>query len=884
FKFCIPYIDDIIIYSQTFEEHIEHLKQVFEQFRKFGLFVKMSKCEFCMDRMDFLGHEVSAEGLRPNANKVKAINEMPKPSDSKQLVRFLAMAGFYRRYIKDFAKRTHTLRELCKQDAKWSWSTAHQQEVDDIKAALTSQPVMAYPDWGKKFILTTDASLKGLGAILSQEYENGERVIAYASRALAPGERKWGITELEALAVMWGTEQFKVYLEDRPFDLVTDHKALLAFKKITNTNPRLERWSIKLSRFTYNILYRKGEDNVNADCLSRDPIESINMIEQELIDKQNEDIFVKQIRKVIDEKGQIEFVRNGEEMEMIATFKICENQWFIERRGKIYNRVYNSAKEVFVDRIVVPQSLKKLILKECHETGHFDYTRTYEKMKERFYWNGMSKDTLDYVSSCEDCQRRNHTKPFKRGYMFSLKVERKFQLLGVDLYTGVPKGSVTNYDTILVITDYLTKWVVAVPIKDATAATVAEAIYEKWITQYGVPEEIISDEGGEFNAKEIQKQLFEVFKIKKLTTTSYHQQANGQCERFNRTMSGMLAKYIKGDQTQWDTYLPTCVLEYNNTVHSVTKESPHFMVFGQESRLPIDLVIKKDQVDELNPSIQDRTARAVKRIRKNQRYNKERYDKRRTNETFKRGEFVLWRQEPRTNLALDEHAKLISPWYGPVTIFKELGQNKYIIIDEEAKPKTINVENLKKYQKRPDWMKDDVPEEMEVEGVSPAIAPPIEDKGDDIPAIVPIIKPIDVQPEPMEVELPTNIRRSSREKKYVPKKGDLVDIKFKSNEDGKEYWSCGEATKVDTDDKNRIHFKFLDGKDEDWYDLKDEMLEIRRCIPSNMHQRSASMKILSVQESAQKPKESGEIRNKSKERRINKREADGGRKKVKRKK
>src|SRR3990167_3098027 len=172
FKFCIPYIDDIIIYSQTFDEHISHLKQVFEQFRKVGLFVKMSKCEFCMDRMDFLGHEVS------------------------------------------------------KQDSKWEWTPKHREELEDIKKALTSEPVMAYPDWDKKFILTTDASLKGLGAILSQQHETGERVIAYASRTLADGEKKWGITELEALAVVWGTEQFKVYLEDRPFDLITDHKAL----------------------------------------------------------------------------------------------------------------------------------------------------------------------------------------------------------------------------------------------------------------------------------------------------------------------------------------------------------------------------------------------------------------------------------------------------------------------------------------------------------------------------------------------------------------------------------------------------------------------------------------------------------------------------------
>ena len=902
FKFCIPYIDDIIIYSQTFEEHLEHLKKVFEQFKKFGLFVKMSKCEFCMDRMEFLGHEVSAEGLRPNANKVKAINDMPTPKDPKQLIRFLAMAGFYRRYIRNFAKRTHTLRTLTKQDSKWEWSATHQSEVDDIKEALTSHPVMAYPDWDKKFILTTDASLKGLGAILSQEYENGERVIAYASRALAENERKWGITELEALAVVWGTEQFKVYLEDRPFDLITDHKALLAFKKITNTNPRLERWSIKLSRFTYNILYRKGEDNVNADCLSRDPRESVNMIDQELIDKQSEDISIKQIRKLIEEKGEIEFVRNGEEMEMISTFKICENQWFSEKGGKVYNRIFNTTKNIYTDRIVIPQSLKKLVLKECHETGHFDYTRSYERMKERFYWNGMSKDTRDYVSSCDECLRRNHTKPFKRGPMFSLKAKRKFQLVGVDLYTGIPKGSATNCDTVLVMTDYVTKWVVAVPIKDATAATVAEAMYKHWITIYGVPEEIISDEGGEFNAKEVYEKLYDVFQIRKLTTTSYHQQTNGQCERFNRTMSGMLAKYTKDGQRNWDIYLPTCVLEYNNTIHSITKESPHFMVFSQESRLPIDLVFKKDEIDEMNPSIAERTAKALKRIKENQHYNKEKYDKRRTNETFKRGDFVLWRQEPRTNVALEEHAKLISPWYGPVTIFKDLGKNKYMIIDDYATAaKTINVENLKKYQKRPDWMKDDVPKEMEVDGntiASPAIVSPDRAIDEDIPIIVPIVQPKSnprvVESESMDIEIPTNVRRSSREKKYQPGIGDEIDMKFVDKRTGKKEWYCGTVTKINTEDKDRIYCEFLDQRndDDDWFDIKEESSEIRRCIPSEKHQRThlgqihliqKHTAVLSIQSDAQRPKESEEERNdKAKRRRVAKREAEGGRKRAKR--
>jgi hypothetical protein len=264
------------------------------------------------------------------------------------------------------------------------------------------------------------------------------------------------------------------------------------------------------------------------------------------------------------------------------------------------------------------------------------------------------------------------------------------------------------------------------------------------------------------------------------------------------------------------------------------------------------------------------------------------YDKRRTNETFKRGDFVLWRQEPRTNIELDEHAKLISPWYGPVTIFKDIGQNKYIIIDDNTNPKTINVENLKKYQKRPEWMKDDVPEGMEVDGniiVSPAIVPSVEDKGEDIPAIVPIINPIEVQA--MEVEMPTNLRRSSREKKYKPALGDEIDMKFADPKTGMKYWYCGKVTKVDEEDKEIIYCEFLDKFNPGWYDIKEEKSEIRRCIPTEKHKRThkgqvhniqGRMPVLSIQESAQNPKESEE---KQKKRRM--RQKEGARQQKKKK-
>jgi hypothetical protein len=181
-------------------------------------------------------------------------------------------------------------------------------------------------------------------------------------------------------------------------------------------------------------------------------------------------------------------------------------------------------------------------------------------------------------------------------------------------------------------------------------------------------------------------------------------------------------------------------------------------------------------------------------------------------------------------------------------------------------------------------MKDDVPEEMEVDGniiVSPTVAPSIKDKVEDIPTMEPIINPKEAQAESMDVEIPTNVRRSTREKKYVPKKDDKIDMRFYNTKDKKKYWSCGTVIKIDKEDKNRIYFKFLDETNEDWYDLRDEDLEIRKCIPSETHQRSATMKVLNIQESAQSPEESVEKRNKFKEKRMRKRENEGTRKRVK---
>ena len=294
--FCQPYIDDVIIFSKTFEEHLEHLDKVMTKLRDAGMIVKLPKCEFAMDQLDFLGHTVNAEGIKMQQRKTKAISKMEAPRNAKETKRFLAMAGYYRKFIRDFARKTHALSELCRQGRKWEWTDKHQAEFENMKKELTSDPVMAYPDWNRQFILTTDASINGFGAVLSQEYPEGERVIAYASKKTSDTEKRYGITQLEAAAVVWAVNLFRdPYLYGRRFRLVTDHKALLKLQTMSPENNRtLERWSMKLTEFDMEIVHRAGRNLVQADCISRCPIGAIEEVIQgtkEYVQAQQKDKF-----------------------------------------------------------------------------------------------------------------------------------------------------------------------------------------------------------------------------------------------------------------------------------------------------------------------------------------------------------------------------------------------------------------------------------------------------------------------------------------------------------------------------------------------------------------------------------------------------------------
>jgi hypothetical protein len=273
-KFVAVYLDDIIIFSQTYEQHLDHINQVFQALRRAELKIKLKKCYFCLPNISFLGHIVGRNGIQPDPAKIEKIKNFPQPTDLTSLRAALGLFSYYRKFIKDFSRIAKPITELLKKDIPFHWEEKQQTAFERLKQHLTQAPILQYPDFTKGFILYTDASTKGLGAVLSQQQANGkEGVIAYASRSLNKAEENYSITDLECLAIVWAVKYFQHYLCLQPFKIVTDHSALKWLQTCKIPTGRRARWIMDLQQYDFEIQHRPGKSNANADALSRLPPE-----------------------------------------------------------------------------------------------------------------------------------------------------------------------------------------------------------------------------------------------------------------------------------------------------------------------------------------------------------------------------------------------------------------------------------------------------------------------------------------------------------------------------------------------------------------------------------------------------------------------------------
>ncbi len=268
-KFCFVYLDDIVIYSKTVQDHFQHLKQLFAKLEVSGLTLNLKKCSMLQKNITYLGHVVSEEGVHTEASKVKAVQDFPAPKNLKEVQRFLGLASWYHHFISHFSEQAAPLYALKAKNATWDWTVECQNASDDLKYALQRTPVLMPPDFTKDFKVQTDASDIGLGAVLTQDFNGAEHVIAYASRLLHGAEKSYSTAEKECLAVVWAVEKWRQYLEGGNFEVLTDHSALTWVFNHPKPSSRLTRWALRLQGFSFTVKYRKGSCNVVPDALSR---------------------------------------------------------------------------------------------------------------------------------------------------------------------------------------------------------------------------------------------------------------------------------------------------------------------------------------------------------------------------------------------------------------------------------------------------------------------------------------------------------------------------------------------------------------------------------------------------------------------------------------
>ena len=597
--------------------------------------------------MKYVGHVVSAEGIEPDPEKIQKVMEWPIPRSKEEVRQFLGFIGYYRKFVKDFSKIAKPLTSLLpatrrkgvrkKKDEEenlFVWKEAQEQAFDNLKSQLMKPPILGYPDYDLPFELHTDASTKGLGAVLCQQQGEHKRVIAYASRGLSKSEQHYPAHKLEFLSLKWAvTEKFKDYLFAHPFTVFTDNNPLTYVLTSAQLDATGHRWVAALAAYTFDLKYRASRKNGDADAMSRlpgiiaehqnmsdttdtirsDSIYAIcqsqqvntNYVESlttsaEIADKSRVDLDFPCLPKVDVKSAQqtdpelsiwFDYVRHQHRPAKHDFYRSHWQNVLLQNfdRLKLHHGILH--REVIIDdeprlQQILPSALIPEVLHYLHDCfGHQGRDRTTSLVKERFFWPGMTKDIEQWIANCGRCIRRK-SPTNTRAPLVNISTTEPLELVCID-YMKLERCK-GGYESVLVITDHFTKYSIAVPTRNETARTAAEALFRNYIIHYGIPQKLHSDQGATFESRVI-KELCDLLNISKSRTTPYHPMGNGQCERFNRTLISMLGTLKDDQKKDWKNYMGPLVHAYNCTRHDTTGMSPYHLMFGREPRLPIDV-------------------------------------------------------------------------------------------------------------------------------------------------------------------------------------------------------------------------------------------------------------------------------------------------------
>jgi len=706
--FAEAYLDDILIYSSSWEEHLEHIAYVLNALQQAGLTVNISKCSFCKSKMEYLGYIISSRGVEVNQEKLRPMKEFPTPKTQRDVKQFLGLCGWYRQYIENFSTLVEPLNRILKKSMKFSWGVEQQNAFCRIKDCICNATALALPDFDKQFILRTDASDVGLGAVLAQKDEDGnERPIAFASRTLSTTERHYHATEKECLGIIWALKKFEAYLDGQPFQLQTDNRALLWLDKMKDVNSKFMRWSLRIQDFDPTITHCPGKLNVVADALSRAPTGNPEEEDRKsVMDPPSATLsFLSDLTSTITLESLHTAQQNDDECK--AILHELPKGFIVE--NNVLCKIDNRGNKLLY---YIPLSLRSAVLEYFHDaphSGHLGIRKTLGRLTKRFYWIKMHEDIFNYVRSCTKCQSTKNPSEKPSGSLQPVRKNGPWDMLTMDLMGPLPLTAKRNTQ-LLVVVDHFSKWVELFPLTNGTANKIASIIEREIFCRFGAPKSILTDNGTNFRSKCLH-QLCKAWGIKQKFTSPYHPQAN-LTERINRTLRGCLSTYIADKQKKWDEYLPAVALALRTAVSDTTGYSPSMLVFGREILTPLDRNLEISSEDfSSRIAFQTDLISKLGHIYSKVRQNIEKAHVSQTkyyNRTHKHVKFAIDDKVMLRTHYLSEKAKRFMKkfayrWTGPFRVSRKIGAVTYELSDlETGEVKgTHNVKNLKAYFDRP---------------------------------------------------------------------------------------------------------------------------------------------------------------------------------------
>lgn len=642
YSFCLVYVDDIIVFSDEFDEHLDHLSQVLTRIEDAGLRAKLEKCNFAVHEIRFLGKRVNGQGVAVDEAKVSKILEVPPPRDKPALQRFLGMCVYHHKHIDGYGRIARPLYDLIGDTAEWKWGKEENDAYEEMKQALNDAAVLEFPEEGCPLVLRCDASKRGIGAALYKVKDKKNIPLAFICKTLTTSETHYSNTEREGLAVAWAVTKLEYYLWGKPFTVETDHNALLALAKNGDLSGRWARWRYALQDYDLTLKHRGGKTASQGvpDFLSRALLEDTRSVATQTEDfdapmkptlTKNED--PPQEVYFMDPSGNVEVTSSeptSVELVLEGAFlaelrEEQENDPFIQKylrffkdgvidevdsikrdiilkaiseftvEGGVLYRIFDFHPRGYRQRIfkqaVIPESMRRRCMELCHDdifAGHLGRDKSITRLRQTFWWPDWHSHITNHVSTCEKCNRTRPELPktARGGDLEPIVVGDVWETIGIDILGPLPITKKNKYKYVLMIIDYVSKFPFAIPLRQITAPAVARALVEKVFTTFGVPQKIISDRGQPFISK-LQLAILKLLGITPAFTSPYHPSSNGLTERSIKTLSGMIRSYVNEyTHDDWDVQLPYILFAFRSSHQASTLEAPFYLMFGREPPLP----------------------------------------------------------------------------------------------------------------------------------------------------------------------------------------------------------------------------------------------------------------------------------------------------------